>query len=162
MKLKQNEHGGLELNVSIGSILAMSTDQLSRAWHKKVSKVPPHKLPKSLFARVLAYRLQADLFGDLGKEAVRLLDTIVNDLAVGKTLEIKPPTGRRLKSGSVLVREHNGVLQRVMVLEEGYAWQGKTFSSLSSAAKAITGTNWNGQRFFGLKEKVRSKSEATI
>ena len=162
MSLKQNEHGGLKLDVSIGNILAMSADQLSRAWHTKVGKLPTHNLPKSLSARVLAYSLQADLFGDLGKEAVRLLDAILDDLAAGKTPDIKPPTARRLRSGSVLVREHNGVLHRVMVLEEGYAWQGKTFMSLSSAAKAITGTNWNGQRFFGLKEKVRSIREATI
>jgi hypothetical protein len=39
-----------------------------------------------------------------------------------------------------------------MVLEDGFAWNGKTYGSLSSVAKAITGTNWNGQRFFGLKE----------
>ena len=44
-----------------------------------------------------------------------------------------------------------------MVLEEGYAWGGKTFASLSAVAKAITGTNWNGQRFFGL-DKCRVKA----
>ena len=63
------------------------------------------------------------------------------------------PGNQRLKPGSVIVREHDGVDHRVMVLDEGYAWNGKTFGSLSSVARAITGTNWNGQRFFGLKEK---------
>ena len=67
------------------------------------------------------------------------------------------PDDSRLKPGSVLVRKHDGVQHRVMVLEEGYAWNGKTFASLSAAAKAITGTNWNGQRFFGL-DKSKGKA----
>ena len=39
-----------------------------------------------------------------------------------------------------------------MVLEEGFAWNGQTFGSLSQIAKAMTGTNWNGHRFFGLRQ----------
>jgi Protein of unknown function (DUF2924) len=59
--------------------------------------------------------------------------------------------GVNLKAGALLVREWNGALQRVMVLEKGFAWNGKTYSSLSQIAKAITGTSWNGHRFFGLR-----------
>ena len=68
------------------------------------------------------------------------------------------PTTREgvgLSSGALLVREWNGRIERVMVLDEGYAWNGGVYSSLSQAAKAITGTNWNGHRFFGLK-RVRN------
>ena len=39
-----------------------------------------------------------------------------------------------------------------MILEEGFAWNGQTFGSLSQIAKAMTGTNWNGHRFFGLRQ----------
>jgi Protein of unknown function (DUF2924) len=46
-----------------------------------------------------------------------------------------------------------GKLERVMILEEGFAWNGQTFGSLSQIAKAMTGTNWNGHRFFGLLQK---------
>jgi hypothetical protein len=60
------------------------------------------------------------------------------------------------------VREWNGKLERVMVLEEGFAWNGRTFSSLSQIAKAITGTNWNGHRFFGLRQgKIVVADEAS-
>jgi hypothetical protein len=59
--------------------------------------------------------------------------------------------GVGLKSGAFVVREWNGRIERVMVLDEGYAWNGGVYRSLSQAAKAITGTNWNGHRFFGLK-----------
>jgi hypothetical protein len=58
--------------------------------------------------------------------------------------------GVALNPGSLLVREWKGRLERVMVLEEGFAWNGTTYPSLSMVAKAITGTSWNGHRFFGL------------
>jgi hypothetical protein len=51
------------------------------------------------------------------------------------------------------VREWRGKLERVMVLDERFAWNGRTFSSLSQVAKAITGTSWNGHRFFALRSK---------
>ena len=57
-----------------------------------------------------------------------------------------------MRAGALLVREWNGRLERVMILDEGFGWNGKTFGSLSQIAKAMTGTNWNGHRFFGLRQ----------
>jgi len=57
-----------------------------------------------------------------------------------------------MKAGALLVREWNGKLERVRILEEGFAWNGQTFGSLSQIAKAMTGTTWNGHRFFGLRQ----------
>ena len=70
--------------------------------------------------------------------------------------------GVGLKAGALLVREWNGGLQRVIVLEKGFAWNGKTYGSLSQIAKAMTGTSWNGHRFFGLRPAsggIKAKSE---
>jgi Protein of unknown function (DUF2924) len=47
-----------------------------------------------------------------------------------------------------------------MILEEGFAWNGRTFGSLSQIAKAMTGTNWNGHRFFGLRQGKTSAADA--
>ena len=70
--------------------------------------------------------------------------------------------GVGLKAGALLVREWKGRLERVMILEEGFAWNGQTFSSLSQIAKAMTGTNWNGHRFFGLRQgKIVVADEAS-
>ena len=65
--------------------------------------------------------------------------------------------GRRrteLKPGTILTREWNAQTHRVMVVDEGFAWNDKTYDSLSKVAFAITGTNWNGPRFFGLRDKI--------
>jgi Protein of unknown function (DUF2924) len=58
---------------------------------------------------------------------------------------------RRIKPGSELVRTWNRKTYRVMVMAEGFAYDGKAFASLSEIASAITGTRWNGPRFFGLR-----------
>jgi hypothetical protein len=108
-------------------------------------------------ARVIAYRIQAAEFGDLDRAILRRLREMKGGaLESGQTrpFATRGPTTREgvgLKSGGLLVREWNGRIERVMVLDEGYAWNGGVYRSLSHAAKAITGTNWNGHRFFGLK-----------
>ena len=63
-----------------------------------------------------------------------------------------------LKPGTLLVREYKGEMHRVTVMAEGYAWRGQTYPTLSGVARAITGANWNGYVFFGLKKK----SETTV
>ena len=66
-----------------------------------------------------------------------------------------------LTPGTVLVREWDRQSQRVMVMADGFAWKGQTYDSLSKVAFAITGTRWNGPRFFGLRDKKgRSAMEA--
>ena len=64
-----------------------------------------------------------------------------------------------MKPGTLLVREWQGALQRVMALDQGFAWNGATYASLSEVARAITGTNWNGPRFFGLRQSGRQVPE---
>ena len=71
--------------------------------------------------------------------------------------------GRRraeLKPGTILTREWNAQAYRVMVVDEGFAWNGKTYDSLSKLAFAITGTNWNGPRFFGLRDKISPEAKS--
>jgi hypothetical protein len=63
-----------------------------------------------------------------------------------------------LRPGTVLGREWNGQMQRVAVLADGFAWNGKTYPSLSRVAFAITGTRWSGPKFFGLRDKPPKRS----
>jgi hypothetical protein len=106
--------------------------------------VPPKGLTKDIIARMIAYRIQEEAFGGLDKETVRLLDR----LAQGE----KPSDlNRRLKAGTVLIREYMGERHTVTVVPDGFLWADRTYSSLSVIAQAITGTKWNGPRFFGLR-----------
>ena len=112
----------------------------------------------------LAYRIQAAALGGLDKETLRVIRQ-----PKGQTLGSScdrpfaariPATceGTQLRAGALLTREWNGKLERVMVLDKGFAWNGETYGSLSQVAKAMTGTNWNGHRFFGLRTAKSDRS----
>ena len=129
-------------------------------WKNVFRRHPPLHLPKHLLFGVLAYRLQADELGDLQPDTVRLLKQIGSGGATVDTLRLTSEFDRRrteLKLGTILMREWNGRPHRVMVVEEGFAWNGKTYESLSRIAFAITGTKWNGPRFFGLRDKMAAE-----
>ena len=140
-----------ELSLHVTRILAMPQDELEAAWRKNCRGKPPAGLPRSLLSRLLAYRVQADAHGDLSPGIQRFLDRVGKEIAAGnKSPDLQFGDRFRLKPGTVLVREHNGAEHRVMVLAEGFAWNGQVHKSLSAVATTITGTRWNGHRFFGL------------
>jgi hypothetical protein len=92
--------------------------------------------------------------GDLDNECRRLLDSSGSPETAGqRAVELRRRT-TELRPGTVLGREWNGQMHRVAVLVEGFAWNGKTYASLSKIAFAITGTRWNGPRIFGLRDKA--------
>jgi hypothetical protein len=124
-----------------------------RAWFRKLyrSSAPPD-LSRDLIARLVAHRLQEQHLGKLKPDLVHQL----NRLGRGQ----KAP--RRLKSGTVLVREYDGVTHKVMIVSGGYLWNGESHRSLSTIARRITGTNWNGPRFFGLRTRPGGKTDASI
>jgi Protein of unknown function (DUF2924) len=129
-------------------------------WRNRFGRNASAHLTKPLLSRILVYRLQADAYGDLDDELLRLLDSVRRRLARQRNdVAPEPPAfTRRIKPGSVLIREWSGRMHRVIALNEGFAWEGKTFRSLSEVARAITGVRWNGPRFFGLSRPKEKKT----
>jgi Protein of unknown function (DUF2924)/Homeodomain-like domain len=146
----------LPLYASLPSIIAnlegLDLGGLRRQWRAQLGGEAPAHLSRWLLMKVLAYRLQSSAFGDLDKTIRRILRSGKEDGA-GAPFDCRAPQTREgvsLRVGALLVRQWRGQLERVMILEEGFAWNGQTFGSLSQIAKAMTGTSWNGHRFFGL------------
>jgi hypothetical protein len=141
-----------ELRESVANLATLDLADLRLQWRNVFGGAAPLHLPKPLVARIIAYRLQADAFGDLPDTVRRALEgfDVQNSVPNGQTRGSGLPYRRRIKPGSILVREWNGRLQRITALEEGFAWEGNTYRSLSMVARAITGGHWNGPRFFGL------------
>ena len=146
------------IDVEIARLRDLDVTTLRARWHTVLGRLPSPHLPKHLLFRVLAYRLQADRFGDLDAESRRLLDGAASPEEAGKRSVDPNRQSIDLRPGTMLAREWNGRMQRVAVLANGFAWNGKTYPSLSQIALAITGTRWNGPRFFGLRDKP-SKEE---
>lgn len=141
------------LDVEIARLRDFDVGALRARWQDVFRRQPPPYLPRHLLFRMLAYRLQADHLGDLDGESRRLLDSAVSPEAAGKRAVERARVTRDMSHGTMLGREWNGRMHRVAVLAEGFAWNGKTYPSLSKIALAITGTRWNGPRFFGLRDK---------
>ena len=136
---------------------------LRARWKSMLRQQAPPHLARHLLLAVLAYRLQANELGDLDPTTARLLRQIAIGGGTIKTSRLMDEFGRRrteFKPGTVLMREWNAQAYRVMVVDGGFAWNGKTYDSLSKVAFAITGTNWNGPRFFGLRDKTYAEAKS--
>src|SRR5262249_24778841 len=131
------------IEAEIERIRSLGVDELRKQWRMTFGSIPPRALTKDLIARMITYRLQEEAFGRLDRATIKLLDR----LARGE----KPELNRRLTAGTVLVREYQGERHTVTVVPDGFVWRDTTYASLSTIARAITGTAWNGPRFFGLR-----------
>ena len=149
---------GSRIEVDLAGLEDCDAEDLSAIWRRHLRERVPDHLPKALLVRVLAYRLQDERYGGLSKRATAFLAEIERDLQAGRDPAVPLAGEKKLKPGTMLVREHDGVMHRVMVMDETFAWEGKTFPSLSAVARAITGTNWSGHRFFGLKAKADAEA----
>jgi hypothetical protein len=119
----------------------------------------PKAFGPDLLRRSIAHRIQEKAYGGLSRSAQRLFDQMIKAYAAKPNGKLVLP--RRIKPGSVLVREWKGRSHRVMVLADGFAYDGATYSNLSEIAVLITGTRWSGPRFFGLRSKTQESDEPT-
>src|SRR5712672_43275 len=110
---------------------------------------PPKAFGPDLLRRSIAQRIQERAYGGLPASTRRLLDQLVKAAMTKPNGRLELP--RRIKPGSELVRTWKGKSYRVIVMAGGFTCGGKTFASLSEIASEITGTRWNGPRFFGLR-----------
>jgi hypothetical protein len=158
--LEKRHSGRASTKTSIGDEIAhlrgLDLKGLRSGWQSVFQRPAPDHLPRHLLFAIIAYRIQADRFGDLEHETRQVLDRTDSneiDSAVSARLVSFDQKRTELTPGTVLVREWDRRSQRVMVMADGFAWKGQTYDSLSKVAFAITGTKWNGPRFFGLRDK---------
>jgi Protein of unknown function (DUF2924) len=136
---------------------AMPIAQLRVRYREVFRSDPPKAFGPDLLRRSIAHRIQEKTYGGLSRSAQRLLDQMMKAYAAKPNGKIVLP--RRIKPGSVLVRDWKGKSHRVMVLADGFAYDGETYTNLSEIAVLITGTRWNGPRFFGLRAESQESDE---
>lgn len=154
------------LKSDIERLKTLDVEALHVEWRRLYGKRAPKSLPKSLLLRALAYRLQVLGFGDLDAQTLRVLEAYTaksNGRWKGRVRAHRfsgtsiSSSGPHIKLGCVLLRQWAGEIHRVTVVEVGFTWKGGIYRSLSEVARAITGTRWNGPRFFGLDRKDEAK-----
>ena len=165
-KKRRNGRASTKTSVEdeIAHLRGLDSRGLRARWRSVFQRPAPAHLTRHLLFAIIAYRIQADRFGDLDHETKQVLDrTAAKETGPAMSARLASFDQKRteLTPGTVLMREWDRQSQRVMVMADGFAWNGQTYDSLSKVAFAITGTKWNGPRFFGLRDKEdRSIAEA--
>jgi hypothetical protein len=146
----------ISIEDEIAHLRGLDLPGLRSRWQSVFRRLAPTHLTRHLLFAVIAYRLQADRFGDIDHATQQVLErTVAKEAGSATVARLASFDQKRttLTPGTVLVREWDRRSQRVMVMADGFAWNGQTYDSLSKVALAITGTKWNGPRFFGLRDK---------
>lgn len=140
----------------LAALKRMTVVELKTKWESLFSTPAPNNSRSYLELR-LGYRIQELTLGGLSRETRRTLNLLADEIdgKIGRKAIIAD--SRNPVVGTRLVREWDGVEHTVTVMKDGFDWQGQKFKSLSAAARAITGTQWNGYRFFGLREARRDE-----
>jgi hypothetical protein len=149
MRKKRRSRAAAKTSIEdeIAHLRGLDIRGLRARWQNVLQRSAPGHLPRHLLFAIIAYRIQADCFGDLDHETRQVLDR-TDAAESGATISVRlmnfDQKRTELAPGTVLVREWDRQSQRVMVMADGFAWNGETYDSLSKVAFAITGTNWNG------------------
>ena len=142
------------MTLEIARLGDLESAALRALWPAWFGRPAPPRMQRATLALALAHRIQAATLAGLSQASARTLDAIADEEFGRRGRRIFNPP-RRLKPGTKLVREWQGAVHDVAVVDDGFLWNGVRHRSLSAIARAITGTRWNGLVFFGLKTAKR-------
>ena len=129
---------------------AGARSRLRDVWEKELGEKPPGSFGRELLALGIAYDRQERRYGGMRKASARDVDrlfrrTLADPAGAGRAPNLAMP-------GTILVPEWQGTTHHATVVADGFIWNGRSYSRLSAIARAITGTKWNGPRFFRLRK----------
>jgi hypothetical protein len=142
----------------VAALKTTPTPDLKTMWRDLVATEPSPYNRRFLESR-LAYRIQELAYGGLKPGTVKRLEALALDVEETNPVMRRIRAGQKPIAGTRLIREWQGVEHVVTVRDDGYEYRGAPYKSLSSIARAITGTRWNGWVFFGLKNMRAGAAE---
>jgi Protein of unknown function (DUF2924) len=147
------------LEAEIGQLPALSLLELRNRWKTLFGHPAPKSLRRNFLARAVAYQMQVEAYGGLSVATKRRLREIAHAVRTGDANAMLG--SNRIKRGTQMIRQWQHATYTVTALAEGFEWNGRTYKSLSAVANAITGTNWNGFAFFGIKRAPSGNKNAS-
>ena len=141
----------------LAALKTLSVKELKAEWEKLIGTAAPNNSRAFLELRI-AYRIQELSHGGPDRETRRMLDLLADEVEGHNRRKHQIADPRNPVVGTKLIREWDGVEHTIIVLKDGFDWKGRRFKSLSAVAREITGTHWNGYRFFGLRERTREEA----
>jgi hypothetical protein len=137
------------MNDRLAGLHKMGYPQVRALWEKLFKQAPPRQVRRELLVRIIAYAIQEQVYGGLSPATRKRLGELARKFETNPNAQLSGAA--RIKPGTRLIRDWRGKSHRVSVLENGYEYAGKRYSSLSQVARLITGTRWSGPLFFGLR-----------
>jgi hypothetical protein len=147
------------LEAEIGLLPNLSLLELRHRWKTLFGHPAPKSLRRIFLARAVAYQMQVEVYGGLSVATRRQLREIANAVRTGDANAMLGSA--RVRPGTQMIRQWQNTTHTVTALAEGFEWNGRTYKSLSAVANAITGTNWNGFAFFGIKRAPSGNKNAS-
>jgi Protein of unknown function (DUF2924) len=133
----------------ITSLSDLDTPSLRQWWADLFDIEATSRISRDLLIRAIAWRLQEEVCGGLSNSTRRQLARHAQEFRSSGSISVS--SSADLKPGTKLIREWQGRVHEVVIVEDGYVWSGKRYRSLSQIARIITGTRWSGPRFFGTR-----------
>ena len=140
--------------MDLSQVAQANREELTNFWRTKFKRPPPKGLSQNLLRLFLANECQKCSGDGSDRQIAKALERIKTT----KTKKISAKFTRKLKAGSRLIRDWNGMTHHVDVTDDGFEWKGNTYRSLSAIAREITGAHWSGPRFFGLNHNRNGRS----
>jgi hypothetical protein len=140
------------LDVEIASLQGLAIHDLRIAWRRVHAGEPPARLSRDLMVRAIAYRMQERAHGGLAPATKRRLRALAQEIETKGADAFDPSVA--LRPGTRLVREWGGRTYTVIVLDDGFDYEGERYRSLSQIATRITGVHWSGPRFFRVRKRA--------
>ena len=148
-----------KLSAEIAGLESLDLAQLRSQWKLLYEiEAPPH-LSRDWLRRAVAYRIQENALGGLKPATRRLLERVADDARARKPTKVVPT--RKVGPNTILIREWGGTRHEVTVVEGGAMFRGKHYRSLSQVARVITGSQWSGPLFFGLKARAKEAANGS-
>jgi len=152
-----------QIDLSVNDLPNLERSALLDLWAQVFNEAPPKSLSQPILRNILAFEIQTKTHGGLDRKTIQHIKRFQTQFnrqraaSISAKASIKPQTSSKLKAGSRIMREWNGVTHCVDVLEDGFLWKDQSYRSLTQIAKAITSAHWSGPRFFGLtKPKAKN------
>jgi Protein of unknown function (DUF2924) len=146
------------LEAEIRRLPDLDLAELRDRWKALFGNPAPPSLRRKFLARAVAYQMQVEAYGGLSNSAKRRLREIAG--AVRRGIPDAAGLARQIRPGTQMIRQWRDETHIVTAISHGFEWNGQSYKSLSAVAKEITGTNWNGYAFFGIKRAPTANKNA--
>lgn len=139
-----------DITAEIAKLPSLSIAQLQAEWGRVIGGDAPRCAHRDYLLRSIAHHLQCKVHGALSPTLKRSLLKLAQN---GEAAAVDTAPVRTLQNGAKILKEWQGAVHEVEVIDSGYRYQDRRYKSLSVIAREITGTRWSGPAFFGLKRK---------